>query len=237
MAQAFSDISPHSSRLVRLLKTLGVSGANASGRQFARRLGQLVDLQDSIAISAVHIGPGTVPTDANSQPGESIKEEFLTVRASMVRSVIHNVVPREGAARERGVRVLDQPEEVAEESHARYLRLYVAQQREIIYWVRRLQAQVRESVAPVAPELAQLAALDEALGDALAGYSRKQFARVTVLLRKRFESLAAEANVGTEQELNEQICAEMREILLAEIDARLLPVQGLIEALEKHLDK
>jgi hypothetical protein len=102
---------------------------------------------------------------------------------------------------------------------------------------------VRESVSGFSPALAQLAALDTALGDPISAHTRRIFAVVPRLLQKRFEFLIEQyrqASAGNQREQNlwhqthAQFRSDMQGLLLAEIDTRLLPVLGLIEALDEH---
>ena len=55
------------------------------------------------------------------------------------------------------------------------------------------------------------------------------------LLEKYFDRLLQQ-NQGQWQQVHQQLCSKMQELLLAEIEARLLPVLGLIEATNEHSD-
>ena len=84
------------------------------------------------------------------------------------------------------------------------------------------------------------------LDNTLTGYARKGFGAVPRVLEKRFlalwpdrqHSLLSDAPGDDPREWMEEgawlhrFCQEMKTLLLAELDARLEPVQGLIMALE-----
>ena len=90
----------------------------------------------------------------------------------------------------------------------------------------------------------RICAIDEALSDALAHHSRRYLSAVGGLLGQRLEYLykqhqqALEAGADPESswaDTREQYRREAQGLLLAEIEARLLPSLGLIEALNEEI--
>lgn len=234
------------SRLTRALADLSVSGAEVSHRHFALRLGQLIDLSDSIRISGVHAGQSDGSFESDPDSLEAVKVEFLQVRKSIVTSIIESFGENTGVGRVRFPRpTLEAPAD-GESGYLPYCKFYAAQQRDMEFKIRQLSARVQEAAAGASAELAQLATLDSVLADTLALHSRKAFAGIAGLLGKRFDQLLSsyrhaqegpQSSAGTWTELLEIFGREMRELLLAEVEARLLPTQGLIEALNFEIDK
>jgi hypothetical protein len=237
--------SLNGSRLIRALEGLAVSDAEVSHKHFAMRLGQLIDLSDSISISQVHGRQSAAAIEPCEGSREVLEAEFLQVRNSVVGSIIKSFGKGAGPGRVMFPRpAADAPADSAD-GYQPYGKFYAAQQREMDFKIQQLRCHVREIVASASPELAQLAALDEVLGDTLAVPSRKFFARIPGLLGKRFDYLLAtyvqsqgkpQNDAGTWLELLEIFRRDMRELLLAEVEARLLPTQGLIEALNSGTD-
>jgi hypothetical protein len=127
-----------------------------------------------------------------------------------------------------------------------HLRFYAANQREIDFRIRTLHARVREGVAALSPELARLVTLDTALGEIVSAHSRRLFASIPGLLGKRYDRLLAMCIEAPDSppgegdpwmEMLDGFRWEMREVLLAEFEARLLPVTGLIEAMDSVMDE
>ena len=98
------------------------------------------------------------------------------------------------------------------------------------------------------PALRQLAALDAALDKALCERESKLLSTVPLLLRKRFEHLL-KAHQQTLLDTGHadkpdtwmkqgawlaRFCHELQTVLLAELDVRLQPTVGLIEALHNE---
>lgn len=246
MTQAHRQISANSSRLVRALAQLVGTDAAVSHKNFTERLGQLFDLPDSIRISAVHDRKPAATFEPSATSREAVKEEFLRVRASIVSSTLGRFVPGGGSLRLRFP--VTSAEMTVEQAMAPepYLAFYAAQQRDIDARIRNLQAATRDALAGISPGLARLAALDAALADPLAAQARRSFAAVPRLLQRRFEFLLeayrqAIAGQSHSPGLWEQTLGRLRDdmqgLLLAEIDARLLPALGLIEALDEHQDE
>ena len=232
-------------RLVRFISELSVADQAVSHKHFAERLGQLFDLSDSIAISAAHgrrkkQQPGPAPGSR-----EVAKETFLRGRGAIVRAALRGFAKDTTARIRFPVIGVDVP--LAESMEAEpYLAFYAAQQQEAEFRVRKLQLEVRKAVAQCSPELAGLCALDTVLGDSLASRRRRCFTAVPQLLQQRFTNLLEACQLaGAEQQEERDLWLtslarfhdEMQGTLLAEIDARLLPVTGLIEALDEHSDK
>lgn len=245
MTQATAPVSWNGSRLIRVLTELSGSTVTLSPKQFAGRLGQLVDLADSISISTAHgelQGQVFEPGGASRQ---AILDEFLRVRRSIMQSVISSCSGQAGPSRVRlPAAMADLPPDAAT-AYAPYAQFYVAHQRDIDPRVQRLLADTRESVAGLSPRLAQLCTLDEVIGNTLALHRRKFFGAVPRLLARRFEQGFNEhqqAQSGGQSghvswpDFHRQFCAEMRGLLLAEIETRLLPVTGLIEAINTEED-
>lgn len=239
-----SGVSLNGTRLVQILAglrapdkrlpPLNLPGGRASAGRFSERLGQLIDFSDSIAISEAH---GTGPArafQAGTASTEHITGEFQRVRDSMVRSVRRCCTPGGGPSRVklplRGDLDLEAP------AADPYLKFYSAQQREIAHRVHNLTARIREDVAGLSPAMARLVAVDTALGNTLAAHTRQYFAEIPALLATHFEQVRRD-NPGLPEAVLEQFCAQLRELLLAEIETRLLPALGLIEAINENSDR
>lgn len=230
-----------SSRLVRFLAELLDTDVELPHQRFIERLGLSFDLADSIKISAVHDqrlqATGTPPVAGK----QAVIDEFQHVRASIVSSALQSFAPGEGGSRTRFPRVRAQM--TLEEAMAvePYLAFYVAQQRNIDFRIRDLHASTRDALTGLSPQLARLAALDAVLADPLSAPARRSFAAVPRLLRQRYAKSQEDHNANKadpstvrerwEQSL-EQFRIEMQGLLLAEIETRLLPTLGLIEALD-----
>jgi hypothetical protein len=241
VTQVTPQPSLNSSRLVRFLGGLGVADVAVSHEQFARRLGELIDLPDSIKLSAVHADLATSEFEQSCATAHSAREDFLRVRNFMLHSVSKSFAPGSGSA---GIRLpgSDDADTAGDDAlREAYLRFYISHQREIGFKVRNLHTRTREALAGHSPELARLCTLDAAIGTALSGHTRRYFTAVPKLLDRRFRQLLAPPGDAAETEADQRVRAltrfqgEMRELLLAEIEARLLPVLGLIEALEETM--
>lgn len=234
---ASSPTSLGSSKLVRVLSDLDVFAGTASPGHFTGRLAQLIDFNDSISISNAH---AKVPTSGFESSGESprvLQEDFLRARKAMMQSVTKSFSPQTAAVRIR----LPEPEQQTPQdpvtAYQPYQRFYIAHQRQLDFSSRNLQNQVRKTATGLAPQLARLAALDKALGGPLSVWSRQCFAATPDLLGKRFIRLVEQVDTANDwpQRLQTFI-REIRTSLLAEIDARLLPTLGLIEAINEQAE-
>ena len=132
-----------------------------------------------------------------------------------------------------------------------YRRLHFAHQREMDLAVRPLRTLVREALSRASPALRQLASLDATLDRILSDRERTLLSTVPSLLEKRFgQLLKAHQQALTESGQVDDAAVwmqpggwlagfgkEWQAVLLAELDVRLQPIVGLIEAFSNEASK
>lgn len=197
-------------RLIRLLAGL-VAGEGAEARRsLAERLGGWLNLSDAIALSGALGAGGEQPAAAGADPGAALAR----VRAALADSIAADE-GRGGAAPS------------AAPDFAPFRRHCVARQRDMAAAIGPLRAQARQALAARSPALARLAALDAVMERALAERERALLACVPHLLERRFEQLRAAPPADGWLAAFRR---ELRDLLLAELEFRLLPVDGLVAA-------
>lgn len=245
-------------RLVRLLTGLGVTQVKTRSGGFAERLGAVIDFGDSMRLAAFH--DELRKRDFEPGPGVAVqlREELLQERLALVQGVLQSFVPGAGKVRPKLPSFAADAGEDSLPTFEPYHRFYAAHQREFESRIQALQLRVREGAGGQSRELGQLVALDEAMRDICAVQTRKSLALIPKLLGRRFEALLQAhhpAQQASPQETAEQplqadllqasaqpaewlqgFLAEMRELLLAELELRLMPVVGLVEALEVEVE-
>lgn len=235
MTRAQTRTHFHSSRLVRLLSDLAVVEPVAPGMAFAQKLGQWVGITDAITLHAAHTAsPPGQPSRTPSGAGAAIGDEFARMRAALENAITKRGSPIDGAA-----------------AYEPYRRYYFAQQRDMELTVRAWRAKVRSVLGKASPALQQLAALDAALDAILAARESKLFSTVPALLEQRFAQLRQahqqrllDTNQADHPDLGMKPGAwlarfghELQTVLLAELDVRLQPTVGLLEALHNEKTK
>ena len=238
----------HSSNLMRVLTDLEVAGAAAAGAAFAEKLGQWVSFTDAIALSAVHNQTPSVPGIQRSTPFVAIADEVAQTRARLVNLIAPRGKLVSGTAHIQ----LPEPPVVAivgAAAYEPYRRFYAAHQREMGNSLGPLRARVRAVLATVNPALQQLAALDASLEHILWEREGKLLSKVASLLHRRFLHLwrthqqALQTNGQTDAPALwmkdgawlDRFCRELQTVLLAELDLRLQPTLGLLEAYQNEI--
>ncbi|MDO8719741.1 MAG: DUF3348 domain-containing protein [Polaromonas sp.] len=236
-----------SSRLVRLLSDLASVDVETSKQDVAERLGGWLGVFDAITLHAAHQSINTV--DEKKQldvlPGRPFdpEEEFHRVRTALVKSItasgaspasskqLSNPVRHPGAATE------------TDAGYAPYHQRYLDQQRQMALRIDALRAYIRQAITKVSPQLGQLAGFDTVMEQMLGGREQKLLSTVPVLLERRFEHLRT-AQRQDDPALWPQAGGwldvfgkELEEVLLAELEFRLQPVVGLIEAFSNEVKK
>ena len=218
---------------------------------FAEKLGLWVDYTDAIALYAVHSASTFDPGDAQLDAPEDIAEDFARIRASLEQQIARTAAPKRGQG---GVALPmpqgDMPPEL-NGAYEPYRRYYLAHQRDMELSVPPLRSRVREKLATLSPALQQLAALDGTFENILSEREARLLAKLPQLLKKRFAHLRQQHQqtlTGTQQaDRPEQwmqpgawlarFCNELQTVLLAELDLRLQPAVGLLEALQHEKTK
>lgn len=259
------------SRLLHLLADPAIEGTAGPKQSFAERLGDWLTLGDAIALSgALGTGAGTPPADAaqasagdidaRRKAARELAQAFARTRAALADSIAADGVSEteRGAERAR-VKSLFPPPGASIDGAGDYLpyrRFHLALQREMETGIGQLRAGVRQALARHSPGLRRLAAIDAALGKALAERERDLLASVPHRLEKRFaqlyethrQALAATRQADTPADTPDtpehwlqaggwlaEFRSELRAVLLAELDLRLQPVAGLIDAFSNEV--
>ncbi len=247
MAQALPLSSFTSSRLVRVLADLAVAEVAEGRPSVAERLGQWLDFTDSIALSGVLSGAlaggGAVRGAAPAAGLATLRADFARVRHFLAESIVNDGVLNPGPSR---VKLPSPAPDATAESAADfdpYHRYILAHQRDMGSSIAPLRANARAALAGSSLALKQLADLDAVLEQALGARERSLLATVPLLLARRFAQLHAAHEAALDGAADDvqrwlqpggwltAFCQEMRAVLLAELDLRLEPVAGLIEAL------
>ena len=253
--KAAAPASLNGSRLIRYLTDLAVTDCGVSHQQFAERLGRLIDFSDSIILSAAH---GELPTLAFEKTTESsaeVNDKFMSTRMGMVQFIVDSCVLKSCKTRikfpslDMGGALDPEGSFDPQTGFDAYHRFYLLQQRDMDIKIQHLRVEIRDSATGASPRLAQLAVLDTALGDTLQSHTRRFFSVIPKLLERRFKALfqhhqqSIQSTGRPDEPLSwsepggwiEQFCRESRGLLLAELDIRLQPVLGLVEALNEEV--
>ena len=234
----------NSSRLVRFLAELSIVDAAESKQAFAERLGQWLDFADAITLHAAHGSASAVTERTGGAASTALVDEFAAARAAWASSIAASCSPQ-AAKWPTSSTAADLDSAAVYEP---YRRFYSAQQGEMEVAIRPWRNKARRALALAGGKLGQLAALDGALDKILSARERQLLATVPVLLEKRFtlrtsahrQRLAAAgqpddpARWGAPGGWLADFGKEFETVLLAELDLRLQPTVGLIEALSNE---
>jgi hypothetical protein len=252
MTRALTRTNFNNSKLIRVLVDLTHVEAVERGSPFADKLAAWVDFSDAITLCAAHTS-STQCTQQGTQSMASgvLSDEFTRVRTSLVQAITmrHST----SGARTRVERPSPKPGMTADHTvdYEPYRRYHLAHQREMELSVRPLRERAREVLRSASPGLRQLADLDTAFDEILSERESKLFSKIPSLLQKRFGLLVREhqQSHGDDHETNNpelwirpggwlmRFRTELQTVLLAELDARLQPTLGLMEALHTELNK
>ena len=245
-----------SSRLVRLLSDWAPPDTTAPRLDVAERLGAWLGVSDAISLHAAHQSMKSAPpaklSDARLPGVLDVEAEFFRVRAALVLAI---QTPDSSAARARRLRSpIGQPGADAETDvgYAPYRKRYLDLQRPMELRVAALRDHVRRGIGGASPQLAQLAKLDAVMEQVFGGREQQLLFTVPAFLARRFDELRKK-NRATDspgpvphrdpvfrpqpEDWQRVFGNELQAVLLAELDDRLQPVAGMVDALNKLLKK
>jgi hypothetical protein len=235
------------SALVRLLVRLTGADVRESREAFAERLSQWLGWTDAISLSSALNSAATgmaAMAPANPPPGKSAAKNTVKnavkgteeAECERLRAALARAISEEGAfAVPLG----------SAGDYLPYRRRYVARQQGMASGIEPLRERLRSALAARSPDLARLAAVDIVMERALGVQEHRLLSALPALLEGHFERLrraeqasALEAGdpdgaAATSSAWLEVFRKDMQEVLLAELDFRLQPIEGLLEALRQ----
>ena len=212
---------PHAAEpLARVLLQWGI--APAAQRPVAERLGNSLGWADAIGLSQV-LATAPAPTASTAARREALDwsgAALARLQDELAAAFDDALLARESAE--------PAPPGVALPDLLAPYRLHHAQQqRSMAARIATLRERLRPRLAEASGPLARLAQLDAVFERALAAQERERLAGLPALLTRRAETHHAADPRGWRARL----WADLQRLLRAELDLRLQPVLGLIEAL------
>lgn len=248
-----------SSTLIRLLGGWAPAGAEPSGLDVAERLGLWVNAFDAIRLQAAHQAIaqlGTAAAARRRRPARppSLAEDVQRVRSALLQAIAQEPGPVVETALtpadlRRLARAAAQPQSGEDDaSYLRWRQRHLELQRQMELMLPPLREHVRQALAQGPARLRQLAALDAAMEQVLAPREQKLLPAIAGRMEQRFAQLRAEHLQALQQGAQHddpaawrqpggwlaRFALEWRQLLAAELDLRLQPVTGLVEAAAKH---
>lgn len=225
------------SPLVRLLSEWHCADAEASpGMDFAQRLSQWVNAFDAMGLQSAHEVIRRVQALAQRSGGArgpapaALAQDVDRVRGVLAHAIAQPV-PED----------LARPGDRGGGAFAPWRDRHLELQRQMALMIEPLRAHVRESASRRSTRLRQLAVLDAAMEQMLARREHTLLPATTSLLKRRFEQLRDAASDASGDEADDAwlqaFGREWRQVLLAELEVRLAPVAGLVEAAANEWDE
>ncbi len=201
------------SELTRLLACFAGAPPAQARPAFAERLGHWLKWTDAASLSAALNNSPTAPARSRAAAPLAEAADFERVRATLEAAIAAG--PREGASG-----AID---------FAPYRRHCIDQQQAMEAAIGALRQRLRDALSRRSSALARLAAIDAVMDQTLAARERGLLGMVLLRLQSHFAQLQRAASGDTAW-----VAAfrdDMDRVLRAELAHRLLPAQGLLDAL------
>ena len=193
---------------------------------FAERMSLWFNAFDAIHLQALHQGirgiQQAAPAPARSARAArtaSLDEDFRQVRGVLAKTIDGGPLAQDDAS-----------------TYPAWQRRHQELQRQMEQMVGALREHVREVLAQASARLRKLAALDVAMETLLTRREQALLPASAAVLERRHAELRRAAEDG-DTAWQQAFGEEWREVLRAELELRLEPVAGLVDALEKQWNK
>lgn len=224
------------STFIRLLARLTDADVSPSRQSLSDRLSQWLDWTHAIALSTAMDRRASADTFDVPGVGQAEAEECARVRTSLVETIKGDaeLATGQAAAGDAG----------AEVEYTVFRQRYLTLQRRIQAATGNLRGRLRDMLAQKTPEMARLAEVDAVMERALSPREHTLLAAVPAVLGEHFERLRKAEQIPPVDAPSEEIAStttknawldvfrrDMQSVLLAELDVRFQPVEGLLAAL------
>lgn len=244
MVQAPQRTAVSGPALIRLLARLTDVDVSESSQSLSDRLSQWLGWTDAIALSTALNGNPPAVASATRANGHAEESECARVRTALANAIAGDSVF--AAARRRGPAQAPPQGAPAQAAidFAVFRQRYLSQQQAMETAIGNLRGRLRGMLAAMTPAMTRLAVVDAVMERALSERERSLLAAVPGLLAGHFARLrqTEQATLAGAQALGDAapftpgawldvFRKDMQSVLLAELDVRLQPVEGLLAAL------
>lgn len=208
--------------LVGLLARFADAQVPDSDRSISDRLSHWLRWTDAISLSSVLGQPaGAAPSRAGAPGGAEEAEE---AEVNRVHAALRKTLADDGGTA------------TAATDFSPHRRRYVARQQAMENALGPLRGRLRSALAGRSGAMAQLAAVDMVMEQALSAHEQRVLATVPALLEKHFNRLRR-AEVDRDESPDTWragFARDMQSVLFAELDIRMQPIDGLLDALHQR---
>lgn len=194
--------------------------APQSGASLPDRLSHWLDWKQAIALSTALDGKPSEPPDDVPAFGQAAEDECLRSRDALIQAIATDraFIPNVDAAND----------------YAPLRQRYIALQRKIQATTGSLRGNLRDMLSRASPEMARLADVDAVMELALSPREQSLLGKLPTLLGEYFDGLRQRAHATSAEPSAAWLDVfrkDMQSVLLAELDVRFQPVEGLLAAL------
>ena len=250
MTRVLPSTRLHSSELLHFLVSQGMAEAAADTADVGQSLGDWLDFRQAIALQAF-IGSvddrAAQPVQATARvDADVLRKRFAQVRHALEQSIVQGSVPAPGLPRiELPATELEHPID-PKTVFDPFRRYCIGHQRQMDNIIRSLRIQLRGMLGKGPTAHRQLSELDGIFENVLHPRESRLLGQIPTQFEKRFAKLLKQHMKALQEAADADEPAPrttpwlaplreaMRDALLAELDLRLQPVLGLIEALTPH---
>jgi len=214
--------------LIRSLQGLAPEGFERPQQDVAQQLGDWLSAMDSIQLDGALQAIQAFAAQARAV-GQPVNVQALQSLLSRSRHELQALI----LAASQPACSKEEPAQDYASHHKRYQDL----QKQMGTRVTQCRDQLRQAMSKGSPRLRQLVAMDAVMEKLFGEREQRLMGAVPVLLEKRFVALREPTQGEGDAGHAQAFAQDMQAMLEAELDARWLPLQGLLEAAQEEFKK
>ena len=245
--------SPERSHFVDLLTKFSDKKLRQPEYNLAERMGHFFDLSSSLTLARDLQLQKHQSTSTTINKPDILQQLVLDSRGKMITDIKRSFIDEPDETLLKVPSTIVGIQNQVLQTYEPYQRFYSKQQLALAININSLRNTVRDGIANISSPLNQLAVLDKTLEQSMASHTQTLFGLAPKLLKPRFKVLIQEHRTNIENNDNKahdeldhwlkpngwltRFYQDLSELLLAELDWRLQPIFGLLEALDEHTKK
>jgi hypothetical protein len=240
MQQASQRAGVRGPTFIRLLARLTDVDVRASRQSLSDRLGQWLDWTHAVALSTALDGKPTELAADTPIFGSAEADECARVRRSLVDAIVSDATFAASPPRGLAHALVEEAGSGDGVDYAVFRQRYLTMQRSMQAATGKLRGRLRDVLAQQSSHMARLAEVDALMERVLSPREQALLARVPALLGDRFERLRQAEQKALADAVPTMMMPgawldvfrrDVQSVLLAELDVRFHPVEGLLAAL------
>lgn len=231
------------SALVKCVERMGAKEQSAASDRFTERLTQNLDFNGSLKLSELHghlrlISKKMAVGHPNKTELQEVCSQLDGAYDRVHKAIVLNISQSfDGSVAQPRFPLPSNQENPLKLEISSYQNFYQAQQSEMSAKIQGLRRYLRDTLAKQTIQSAQLAFIDQTLEETIGLPLRTGFGASVLMINASLERLTKLGDDEQKKQGINELHPQIRQLLMAELDLRLQPIKGLLDAFKLEVEQ